>query len=81
MVEEVEFVEQHLSLKSPISASALIHLHFSLFRASGLVLCKVPPCWVSGCRSLSSLLRPVLNVLDKFLPPSLNTQHCPWTSP
>ena len=38
MVEEVESVEQHLSLKSPISASALIHLHFSLFRASGLVL-------------------------------------------
>ena len=36
MVEEAESVEQHLSVKSPVSVSTVIHLHF-LFRASGLV--------------------------------------------
>ena len=47
----------------------------------------MPPCWVSGCRSLSSLQRPVLGVLDKFPPKCglsllADAQHCcPWASP
>lgn len=46
MVEEAESVEQHLSVKSPVLVSTLIHLHFSLFRASGLVLSV--RCHVAG---------------------------------